>query len=312
MTLESAQLYLFRSGGPVLMLIGTISGTLNLFVFTQKNLRKNPCSVYLIAYNIANLIYIYSSLFSLTLLIGYNIDPTAYNLVLCRLRLYTIILFNLLSPFYLILASIDRILVTSRNALTRQRSTRRFAYLCLIVGTLFCALFHSHALMFTNIIQLGPNYFFCYFQSGVYLTFVSYYSVIKEILAISSMIICGLWSIGNIRGTHRVRAAPNESVNAPNIEGSWHSTSSKDRQLVLMLITDVSIYALFSFVYASFLIYQQITQNNVKSPNRIEIESIVRNICLFIICIPFCVSCYANLLVSKTFRNEVKKVLLWR
>jgi len=96
-------------------------------LYSKKNLRKNPCSIYFIAYNLANVTYVYSSLLGLTLDIGYKIDFNGYNLSICRLYLCIVLLSNCLSPFYLILASIDRISVTSLNALTRQRSTRRLA-----------------------------------------------------------------------------------------------------------------------------------------------------------------------------------------
>jgi hypothetical protein len=311
--LKSAELYLYQVGGPILMFIGTIGCLLNLSVFTQKNLRKNPCSIYFIAYNLANFIYIYSSLLSLTLGIGYEIDPSAYNLGICHLRLYITILFNCLSPFYLILAAIDRILITSPNALTRQKSTRRLAYACLGGGTLFWALFHSHALILSNITQVGPNIFLCYYEQGVYLAFISYYSIIKEVVALSLMIFCGLWSIKNIRSTHSITAATDLSVTRiGGVTGNLRSNSSKDRQLMFMLLMDITIYALFSFVFAISLMYTQITQNYIKSADRLQIESIVTFICLYSAGIPFCTSCYANLIVSKTFRKEVKKIFSWK
>ncbi|CAF1280224.1 unnamed protein product [Adineta steineri] len=303
--------YLYQFGCPILMLIGTISCILNLIIFTQKNLRKNPCSLYFIGYNLANFLYIYSSLLSLTLGVGYNIDPSAYNLIICRLRLYTVILFNCLSPFYMILASIDRILITSPNALTRKRSNRRLAYICILVGTCFWMVFHSHALIATNIIQLAPNYFLCYFSPGVYFVFVSYYSIMKEIVALLLLTIFGLWSIKNIRSMRRVRAAPDISLSGTAVGDNAYSTSSKDRQLVLMLLMDITIYGLFSFMYAIFLMYQQITQNAIKNAEQIEMESIIQYLCLFGIGIPFCTGCYTNLIVSKTFRHEVKKVFTW-
>ncbi|CAF4801260.1 unnamed protein product [Rotaria sp. Silwood1] len=136
-TMKSAEKYLYQFVCPMLAIVGTISCIVNLIVFTQKTLRKHPCSIYFVAYNVANFMYIYSALLTVTLSVGYNINAIVDNLIICRLYLYVIILFNCLSPFYLILASVDRILVTSSNALTRRRSTRRFAYLCIIIGTLF-------------------------------------------------------------------------------------------------------------------------------------------------------------------------------
>jgi hypothetical protein len=311
--LNSAVLYLFKVCGPILILIGTIGCVLNLNVFTQKNLRKNPCSIYFIAYNLANLIYIYSSLLGFTLDVGYQIDPSLYNLPICRLRIYVGFLFDCLSPFYLILAAIDRILITSPNARTRQKSTRRLAYICLGGGTLFWILFHIHAFFLSNIIEIGPNIFLCYFQPGVYVAFVGYYSVIEEILALSLMIFFGLWSIKNVRSTRRITAA--KDLSAPRIggvTGNLQSASSKDRQLMFMLLMDITIYGLFSFIYGIYLIYEEITQNDVKSYDRIEIESNLQYLCIYSASIPFCTSCYTNLIASKTFRKEVKKVVSWK
>jgi hypothetical protein len=223
--MESAQTYLFRYGCPILIVIGTVSCIINVSVFTQKNLRKNPCSIYFIAYNVANFLFIFSLLLPLTLQIGYTIDFSIHNLYICHLRLYISILFDCLSPFYLILASVDRILITSPNALTRQRSTLRLAYICIACGTLFWTLFHIHALIFGTILQLGPYYFVCYYQLGVYFSFMGYYSVIKETVALSLMIICGLWAIKNVRHMRRVGIATNPSVIRTVVGTDSHSTS---------------------------------------------------------------------------------------
>jgi hypothetical protein len=284
---------------------------MNLSVFTQKNLRKNPCSIYFIAYNVANFIFICSLLLALTLNTGYNIDLSIHNLGLCHLRLYASILFDCLSPFYLILASIDRILITSPNALTRRRSTLRLAYICIVSGTLFWALFHVHALIFGTIRQAGPNYI-CYYQVGVYFSFMGYYSVIKQTVALTLMIICGLWAIKNVQRMRRVGAVTELSLSRTVVETNPRSTSSKDRQLVLILLMDITIYGLFSFLYAIFLMYQIITTNYIKSLQQQAIEAIVTELCLFCLGIPFCTSFYANLIISKTFRKELKKVLSWK
>lgn len=311
-SMESAQLYLFRYGCPILIFLGTVSCIMNLSVFTQKNLRKNPCSIYFIAYNLANFVFIYSLLLPLTLGTGYSIDLSIQNLGLCHLRIYASLLFDCLSPFYLILASIDRILITSPNALIRQKSTLRLAYICIACGTLFWALFHIHALIFGTILQLGPDYFVCYYQLGVYFTFMAYYAVIKQTLALTLMIICGLWAIKNVRRMRRVGVVTEFSVSRTVGETNSRSTSSKDRQLVLILLMDITIYGLFSFSYAILLMYQIITENDIKSLQQQTIEAIVTDLCLFSLGIPFCTSFYANFIVSKTFRKELKKVLSWK
>ena len=294
------------------MLLGSIGCLLNLMVFTQKKLRKNSCSIYFIAYNIGNFIYIYAAPFYTTLNVGYNIDASIQNLVLCRLRLYTTVLFNCLCSFYLVLASIDRALITSANTRTRQRSTLRKAYTCVIGGTVFWALFHSHELILTSLIQILPNVFLCYFEQGIYRTFLSCYLLIKELLTLALLAICGLWSIKNIRASaRRIRGTNVANESRTGVTNTIRTTSLKDQQLAFMLLMDIMIYGLFFSTYAIFLLYQQVTQNYVKSPVQIQIESIVRNLAQFAATIPVSTSFYTNLIASKTFRHEVKKVFSW-
>ena len=307
--MQLVQKCLYEFVGPMLILIGTIGFILNLIVFSQKNLRKNACSIYFIAHNCANIIFVYSSFLPTTLSVGYGIDYSTRHIVICRVRLYVTILSNVLSPLYLVFASIDRVLITSPNALTRQRSNLRFAYKCLLIGTLFWTLLHSPILIFANIIQIGSYGFICYFQSTVYLSFISYTSVFRAVSSLSLMIICGLWSIKNIQNLQKIRPAASVSATVPTASSVPHSNLSKDRQLTLILLIDVITYTLFSFAYAVYLMYQQATQYYVKNTERTQIETIVSSFCQFSGTIPFCVACYANLIISKTFRNEVKKIL---
>lgn len=312
-SLRATQKNLFRYGGPLFVFIGTISGLLGLFVFTQKGLRKSPCSIYFTAYNVAILILIYGSFLPITLEIGYNITPTVYNLFLCRLRLYTTFLINCICPYYLLLASVDRVLVTSPNARTRQRSTHRLAYKTIIIGTICWSIGIIHVFIFSNIITYELGQLICYVQLGWYSMAISYGSLVKEILIPSLLTIFGLWSIKNIRNVRRVTIASTSTSGIGNAPTSaFNSSRSKDRQLILMLLIDITIYIFFSFILAITLMHEQITLNGTKTPETFEIQSFVKSIAMFTAHIPFCITSYANLLVSKTFRKEVHDLLLWK
>jgi hypothetical protein len=136
----------------LLIFIGTVSFICNLIIL----IRKSPCSICLIAFNSSSFLLLYFSLLPATLQIGFNIESGSSNLVYCRIRYYLGFLFARLPSFYLILASIDRTLVTSSNVRVRQLSNRCFIYKCIFGLTLFWTLFH------TNIIQFQPNDFVCY------------------------------------------------------------------------------------------------------------------------------------------------------
>ncbi|CAF0839469.1 unnamed protein product [Adineta steineri] len=306
--MSSLNTYLYQIASPILMILGTVGCIINIVVFRRKNLRKNPCSIYFIAYNIANLMYIYSSLLSSTLSIGYNIDYSIYSIVVCRLRFYAILIFSALSPFYLVLASVDRVFITSPNALTRQRSTCRLAYICIGIGTLFWTLSYSHALIFTDIVQLGPNFIMCTPPPGAYYIFTTYFEIIKEITVISLMLIFGIIYIKNIQNLGRIQATVDISAVRTMPKHNSNSFSRKDRQWILMLFMEITIYGLCSSPFAMYLIYAQITQNQIKTYERLELENMISFIFIFTAAIPFCTACYTNLIVSKTFRTEVKKI----
>ena len=299
-TLISVQQNLYRIGGPILIVLGRVSNILSLIVFS----RKNPCSIYFMAFNIANLILIYASFLPPTLETDYNINNTAINIVA--------FVFNCLCPSYLILASIDRVLFTSSNALTRRRSSCRNAYMSIICGAVFWMFTFIHLRIFSTILNYEGIIFYCYFQPGLYTTFITYTSLVKETVTPLSMIIFGLWSAKNIRRMRRVAVVSNPLKNRKQTRASSHIVHAKDRQLISMLLTDISIYIAFSSIMAISLMYQQLTEYETKSPEEITIESLVSNVAMYSAYVPFCINSYAHSMVSKSFRNELKIVFSQR
>ncbi|CAF3910668.1 unnamed protein product [Adineta steineri] len=224
---------------------------------------------------------------------------------MCRFYYYTTYLFDILSPFYLILASVDRVLVTSTNARTRQKSTPRLAYICIGCGTLLWMLFHCHALILTDIQEIAPGLFLCYPRAGPYVVFMGYYSMfVKAITVPLLMIIFGTWTANNIRKVRQRRIAPvimNNGNTARNSEQPFHS---KDRQFVLMVVVDICIYVVCNTMLYVVVIYYQIAQNTGLTPIGIFL-SLVGS---FLSDISYCIGCYAYLFISKTFRKEVKRL----
>ena len=301
-SLELTQRYLYRFFGPIFVVFGIISCILSLLVFTRKNLRKSTCAIYFIAFNISSLLFIIVSLLSLTLEIGYNINPASHYLSYCRLRLYAAYLFDILCPLYLLFASVDRALITSHNVRIRQKSTHRLAYIVIGSSALIWSIVQIHAVFFINILEITPDYFYCYVEPGLYFTIVSYMSLAKETTIPALLIVFGYWSWKNIQAKNRIRAVP-ILVSA---------NRSRDRQFVLMLLIDILVYVLCNVIMPASLMYEQIIQYQGKNSEQIQIVLLLRNVANFSILIPFCVNCYTHFIVSKTFRNEVKNVLLWK
>ncbi|CAF0967812.1 unnamed protein product [Adineta steineri] len=302
---------LFRYGGPILIVIGSISCILNLMVFMKDGLRKNPCSVCFIAINMTNFAYIYLGLLFVVLPSGYGIDPSTNNIDFCRFRYYADTILTCWESSYLILASIDRTMITSRNANTRKRSTRRLIFICIISIAIFWALFHIHALIFAQILEEGPNYFVCYYQPGAYTTFITYYSLfINGLIPPFLMILFGIQTVKNARQLGR-KTGPAKSSNVGSVSvGGTHIVQSKDQQLIRIVLVDIITYIICKCPVTLFLIYQQITQYQMKSAQQEIIEQLVAQIIYFVFFMETSIGCYTNLLVSKTFRRELKLIFI--
>lgn len=310
--LNSIQRNVLQIGGPIVMSIGTISCILNLLVFTKSTLRKNPCTICLIAVNIVDICYFYLGFLLTILAVGYATDPSASSIAFCRFRFYISFVLTCWQPTCLILASIDRVLITSPNACTRQRSTCRLMLTSLVSLGLFFALVEIHGLLFMDIFQYGPDYFVCFYQLGFYTTFMGYHALlVNGFIPPLLMAIFGLWTVKNIRAVRRrpvvFYATPTENV---EIEiGRVHVIQSKDRQLIRMLLVDIVAFIVFKIPVTIMLVYQQITQYHSKSSEQQMIEQAILQLSYFWYFIDSSIGCYTNVLVSRTFRAELSRIL---
>jgi hypothetical protein len=114
--------------------------------------------------------------------------------------------------------------------------------------------------------------------------------------------------VKNVR--HRDRVAPASTALGPAITGGFHSSHSKDRQLIRILLADISIYIIFSLMTSVVLMYQQFTQSQSECLADAKTMSLLLSIGVFSGYIPFCVGCYTNSLASKTFRHEIKNIIM--
>ncbi|UJR19194.1 hypothetical protein I4U23_022324 [Adineta vaga] len=311
LTLASIQKNLFQYGGPILVILGTIGNLLSCAVFAQKTLRKNPCSIYFLAFNIASIIVIYGGLFPPVLELGFNIDYSILNLDLCRLRLYVSVTFSCLCPSYLILASIDRVFITSSKAHMRRHSSVQTTIILIIIITLFWFVCSIPIAIFSTILPLGSDSYICFTQTNTYTNILSFGVFAKEILVPALMIIFGIWAIKNVHRMKNNTVVPTAfSVQTKQIRNGAPSVQAKDRQLVLILLINIIIYVPFSSVLPVLLLYNQFTQYNSKSIETVYTEYFVFRVATYCIYVPYCLTSYAQLLMSKTFRKELKNVIL--
>ncbi|CAF1227876.1 unnamed protein product [Adineta ricciae] len=310
LTLSSIKRNLFSIGGPILVILGTIGSILSFSIFIQKHLRKNPCSIYFMAYNIASIGVIYGGLLPPVLELGYSIDYSIYNLDICRLRLYAAVSLGCICPSYLILASIDRVFITSPKAHMRRLSSRRYAAIFIITGTLFWLLCSIPIGVFAAILNPAPNYLICLTQTNTYTRTISYGSLAKEILVPSMMVFFGVWAVKNIHHMKLVRIAPTGSLHTTQRKTGTPMIQAKDRQLVVLMLINIIIYVPFSCVLPIVLLYTQLTASQSESIETLQSQDFLFRVATYCVYVPYCINSYAHLFMSKTFRKELKDIIL--
>jgi hypothetical protein len=96
------------AGGTTLLIIGTIGGLFNIFVFSHHTLRSCSCSWYILIAAIFDLITLDHALLLRLLADGFGIDLVSIDTVYCKLRFYTGQIASFVPITLICLAAIDR------------------------------------------------------------------------------------------------------------------------------------------------------------------------------------------------------------
>ncbi|CAF1444066.1 unnamed protein product [Adineta steineri] len=134
--------------------------------------------------------------------------------------------------------------------------------------------------------------------------------LVNGILPPLLMGILGLWTVRNIRRVNRGIRPDSLTNTGIMVIGRPRILRSKDQQLIRMLFVNIISYIIFKFPLTIFLVYTQITLNKEKSAEQNIIESSIVQLTYFWYYFDNGISCYTNLIVSKTFRTELKRILL--
>lgn len=274
-----------------IILMGNISCILSLIVFLQKGMRKNPSGLYFLSFTICNIIFINTVIICLELYFGFNINPTGNILILCQIESYIGFVISILSSSFLLLASIDRFIITSSNFNLRRFNTHSMAIKFILILTLFWCIVHIHAFFFI-VQQKESTKAVCVVQNGTYTLVLSWYGFLISVLPPTLTIIFGLRTIINVR---RVMLNPESRL------------YSIDRQLIIIMLSQCFIFIIFRLPLPIYFIYEYITKNSVKDNRSRIISLFFFYISLICFCIPYCSFFYVNLL-SRSFRVEFKRL----
>lgn len=200
--LNNTIVYIYKYIDVFFIIIGNIGNLISVLVFSKKSWKKNVYVFYFNIYILSSFCYINCTMLGSIFISGYNIQLQNSNVFLCKIFFYISYLFSTVSPSILILASIDRLLISSQNVNRRLYSSKRLAYFSISLSTSIWILYNLHILIKVNIQELYPSVFTCYYDlSKIYLNFVTYSVMTINITFYILMLILSMFAFKNVRHT---------------------------------------------------------------------------------------------------------------
>ncbi|CAF1105638.1 unnamed protein product [Adineta ricciae] len=226
------------SDGYVVQLLMNIPIYLHQYVAPILSWRKNVCVLYFLVCLLSNSIFINASLLGTIFTTGFQIDLTDSNEFLCKFFYYITFLTSIYYPVTLILASIDRLLVSSQNVSVRLYSSKRLAYLNISINTALCIVFSLHLFIKVHIQRIRPTVYKCYYdQSSSYLNFFIYSTLLISVLLPLIMILLSVLAFKNVRRIQAIARQRRQGIRSMN---------KKDFQLLRCLYVHNIIYIICS------------------------------------------------------------------
>lgn len=300
-------------GASTILIYGFIGHILNILVLVQHTLRTNSCAWLLLLSSIANLISICVGLIT-RFLSGLNADLTTSIDWLCKLRSYIVYTTRTMAFWFLVLATLDRWLSSSRNPLHRQRSSLKhsqqyskfigFIYLFMYVHMFYC----YEANLINTPIKCYDKTLECRYVTDLI------YGLITTLLPLICMIIFSLLTICNVRKI-QTRLQPHYISHADlhsdtNIHISTRIPSQTrlkkkiDRHLFFMLAIQILFLTLLTFPQAIQKLHSTFTIRFGKNAWELAVDNFIYGVLILFTYVACGSSFYISILCGgKVFRD---------
>ena len=178
----------------VLIVLGSFGSVCNIIIFSSKDLKNNPCALYLLYTAVLELLILNFGILSRLASAHFGSTVLNENTIYCKSRAYLITAMTIIANYLVLLACIDRYMSTSSNVRQRafsQMKVARWSASATIVAGLIINL---HVFIFFDI---RP---FCLPRPGVYALFYSIYLIVwATVIPNVLMFVCSTCTIRNLR-----------------------------------------------------------------------------------------------------------------
>ncbi len=274
--LANVQIEIIRVLLTPIYIIGNLDNLANIFIFSQNSLRSHICSWYFIGVSIGHLLYLNLGCLTRVIWAWTQYDLSLISLPFCKTRIYFVLMGLTSSRYLLCLISIDRWMITSRNANIRQQSSSKVALRLIIGGVLFLIIiniFVSVGYTISPNLGCGPS------TESVYFMFYTIYNTTLSLAPLITLVIFSILILINIRDTHQHQTAPMTQTTAnQEVTNQARRFRQKDIQYIKLALIQVAGYLLFNTLHGYDTLYAVITQNNIKTTDQRAIEGFLNGL----------------------------------
>ena len=149
-SLQNISIQLARILSPIIIILGVIGNTLNIIILMRPNFRHHSCCRYFLALSSNNLFY---CLFQINFYLAnaYSLDGQYVSLASCKILQYIASSSSFLSPYFIVLASIDRFFSSSRHPHFRRLSSITMSHWSISTLLIFTGIFFINVLIFYDL-----------------------------------------------------------------------------------------------------------------------------------------------------------------
>jgi hypothetical protein len=298
-TLTTIQTQLNLYGNPILTILGIIGNIFIVIFFSRQ--RRNPCGIYLMSSGILNCVYV-TFFGSLQIFPYYYGNGTMLDLAFCKMYAYIVIWLGQIAKTVVILACLDRFLITNERATFRAFSTLKRAKWLIFFSIVVWLILNIHVPIMRTISN-GQ----CV-ATGIYSKIYTLYVIIFVSL-IPTIILCvfGYLTYRNMRQLQlRVQPIAHNRIDANN------NIRRQDRDLLIIVISEVLLYILTTTPYSLILLEKMISGYIIsnKSVQYSQIEGFILTIAQILLFVNSAIPFYIYLVSSKSFCRDFKQLFI--
>ncbi|CAF1074561.1 unnamed protein product [Adineta steineri] len=271
-----------------MLILGMIGSILIIMIFTQKrSFRQNTSMTYLLAGAIVTGIHLPTIYIQMILVYGFGVSLMNTDENACREHTYLRYVTTVAAISFPCWAIFDQYIITSRNAIIRNRwSSLRLVRMIIVSNIIFWILIYIPVIFNTGIIN-GV----CNFKPGPYTTFNTYVftPLVYGIVPAFVITYCTTGIVRNLRGNHT--------------QGSDKKITNQVRA---MLTPQLFILAISGIPFGFQGIYLDLTNGYVKDAFRIALENFFGQVILIFYHFNYVFTFYIYVYKSKEIRKILK------